>query len=105
MPHEHAPPSVMIKNGGTVRNADAICEQPDGHRLLALANIFPIRNHRDEVKILRPNSWLIIATWGASLSSRCVKVLPDSRGVPAARKYSEDIVYWYVVAAIFDGLQ
>ena len=49
MPHEHAPPSVVIKNGGTVRNADAICEQPDGNRLLALANIFPIRDHRDEV--------------------------------------------------------
>jgi hypothetical protein len=49
MHHEHAPPSVVIKNGGIVRNADAICEQPDGHRLLALANIFPIRDHRDEV--------------------------------------------------------
>jgi PAS domain-containing protein len=49
MPHEHAPPSVVIRNGGTVRNADAICEQPDGNRLLALANIFPIRNHSDEV--------------------------------------------------------
>jgi PAS domain-containing protein len=49
MPHEHAPPSVVIRNGGTVRNADAICEQPGGNRLLALANIFPIRNHSDEV--------------------------------------------------------
>jgi hypothetical protein len=49
MPHEHAPPSVVIKNGGIVRNADAICEQPDGDLLLALANIFPIRDHRDEV--------------------------------------------------------
>jgi PAS domain-containing protein len=49
MPHEHAPPSVVIKNGGTVRNADAICEQPDGHRLLALANIFLTRDHSDEV--------------------------------------------------------
>ena len=49
MPHELAPPSVVIKNGGTVRNADAICEQPGGQRLLALANIFPIRDHRDEV--------------------------------------------------------
>jgi PAS domain-containing protein len=49
MPHEHAPPSVVIKNGGTVRNADAICEQPSGKRLLALANIFPIRDKNDEV--------------------------------------------------------
>jgi PAS domain-containing protein len=49
MPHEHAPPAVVIKNGGTVRNADVICEQPDGHRLLALVNVFPIRNHSDEV--------------------------------------------------------
>jgi PAS domain-containing protein len=49
MPHEHAPPSVVIKNGGTVRNADVICEQPGGHRLLALVNVFPIRNHGDEV--------------------------------------------------------
>jgi PAS domain-containing protein len=49
MPHEHAPPSVVIKNGGTVRNADVICEQPDGTRLLALVNVFPIRNDDDEV--------------------------------------------------------
>jgi PAS domain-containing protein len=49
MPHEHAPPSVVIKNGGTVRNADVICEQPQGHRLLALVNVFPIRNHSDDV--------------------------------------------------------
>jgi PAS domain-containing protein len=49
MPHEHAPPSVVIKNGGTVRNADVICEQPDGTRLLALVNVFPIRNGEDEV--------------------------------------------------------
>lgn len=44
MPHEHAPPRVTILNGATVRNVDAICEQPDGTRLLALANIFPIRD-------------------------------------------------------------
>jgi PAS domain-containing protein len=49
MPHEHAPPSVVIRNGGTVRNADVICEQPDGTRLLALVNVFPIRNAEDEV--------------------------------------------------------
>jgi PAS domain-containing protein len=49
MPHEHAPPSVVIKNGGTVRNADVICEQPDGTRLLALVNVFPIRNDEGEV--------------------------------------------------------
>ncbi len=49
MPHEHAPPSVVIKNGGTVRNADVICEQADGTRLLALVNVFPIRNIDDEV--------------------------------------------------------
>lgn len=49
MPHEHAPPSVVILNGGTVRNADVICEQPDGTRILALVNVFPIRNDEDEV--------------------------------------------------------
>jgi PAS domain-containing protein len=49
MPHELAPPAVVIKNGGTVRDADAICEQPSGARLLALANIFPIRNNEEEV--------------------------------------------------------
>ena len=49
MPHEHAPPAVVIKNGGTVRNADVICEQPDGNRLLALVNVFPIRNQEDQV--------------------------------------------------------
>jgi PAS domain-containing protein len=49
MPHEHAPPSVVIRNGGTVRNADVICEQPDGTLLLALVNVFPIRNDEGEV--------------------------------------------------------
>jgi PAS domain-containing protein len=49
MPHEHAPPSVVIKNAGTVRNADVICEQPDGTRLLALVNVFPIKNADDQV--------------------------------------------------------
>jgi PAS domain-containing protein len=49
MPHEHAPPSVVINNGGTVRNADVICEQPDGTRLLALVNVFPIRDEDDQV--------------------------------------------------------
>ena len=29
--------------------ADVICEQPNGHRLLALVNVFPIRNPSDEV--------------------------------------------------------
>lgn len=49
MPHASAPPSVVINNGGTVRNADVICEQPGGHRLLALVNVFPIRDEADEV--------------------------------------------------------
>ena len=49
MPHEHAPPSVGIKNGGTVRNADVICEHPNGYRLLALVNVFPIRDDNEEV--------------------------------------------------------
>ncbi len=49
MAHEHAPPSVAIRNGGTVRNANVICEQPDGTRLLALVNIFPIRSAQGEV--------------------------------------------------------
>lgn len=49
MPHASAPPSVVIHNGGTVRDADVICEQPGGHRLLALVNVFPIRSDDDEV--------------------------------------------------------
>lgn len=49
MPHASAPPSVVINNGGTVRDADVICEQPSGHRLLALVNVFPIRGEDDEV--------------------------------------------------------
>lgn len=49
MPHEAAPPSVVIRNGGTVRNADVICEQPSGDRLLALVNVFPIRNGEGDV--------------------------------------------------------
>ncbi|GAA1702290.1 hypothetical protein GCM10009765_59690 [Fodinicola feengrottensis] len=49
MPHDQAPPAVVINNGGTVRNADVICEQPDGFRLLALVNVFPIRDESDEV--------------------------------------------------------
>ncbi|RJQ75657.1 histidine kinase [Pseudonocardiaceae bacterium YIM PH 21723] len=49
MPHDVAPPSVVINNGGTVRNADVICEQPGGHRLLALVNVFPIRDDADQV--------------------------------------------------------
>jgi hypothetical protein len=44
MPHDRAPPSVVINNGVTVRNADVICEQPNGNRLLALVNVFPIRD-------------------------------------------------------------
>ena len=49
MPHDRAPPSVVINNGGTVRNADVICEHPNGYRLLALVNVFPIRDNEDEV--------------------------------------------------------
>src|ERR1700733_3074434 len=49
MPHELAPRSMVINNGATVRNADVICEQPNGNRLLALVNVFPIRNDEDEV--------------------------------------------------------
>lgn len=49
MPHDQAPPKVVIKNGGTVRNADVICEQPSGDRLLALVNVFPIRDADEQV--------------------------------------------------------
>jgi hypothetical protein len=49
MPHDQAPPKVVTKNGATVRNADVVCEQPSGARLLALVNVFPIRNSEDEV--------------------------------------------------------
>ena len=49
MPHELSPSSMVINNGGTVRNADVICEHPNGYRLLALVNVFPIRDNEDEV--------------------------------------------------------
>ena len=49
MPHELAPSSMVINNGATVRNADVICEHPNGNRLLALVNVFPIRDNEDEV--------------------------------------------------------
>lgn len=49
MPHASAPPAVVINNGGTVRDADVICKQQNGHRLLALVNVFPIRSDYDEV--------------------------------------------------------
>ncbi|MCK2243499.1 MULTISPECIES: PAS domain-containing protein [unclassified Crossiella] len=49
MPHNQAPPAVVTNNGGTVRDADVICEQPDGTRLLALVNVFPIRDESDTV--------------------------------------------------------
>ena len=59
MPHKLAPPSVVINNGGTVRNADVICEQPDGNRLLALVNVFPIRDNEDEV-VSEPSTFSVI---------------------------------------------
>jgi PAS domain-containing protein len=49
MPHHLAPPAVALNNGGRVRDADVICEQPDGTRLLALVNVFPIRDAQDQV--------------------------------------------------------
>ena len=49
MPHDSAPPAVVINNGGTVRDADVICEQPSGDRLLALVNVFPIRDDAGQV--------------------------------------------------------
>jgi sensor histidine kinase regulating citrate/malate metabolism len=65
MPHASAPPSVVINNGGTVRDADVICEQPNGHRLLALVNVFPIRSADDEVvgavNVFRHNTSKVVA--------------------------------------------
>ena len=65
MPHASAPPSVVINNGGTVRDADVICEQPSGHRLLALVNVFPIRSDDDEVvgavNVFRHNTSKVVA--------------------------------------------
>ena len=59
MPHHQAPPAVVLNNGATVRNADVICEQPDGTRLLALVNVFPIRDDAGSVigavNVFRPN--------------------------------------------------
>lgn len=40
MPHQHAPPSVVINNGAMVRNADVICEQPNGNRLFGARQCF-----------------------------------------------------------------
>lgn len=68
MPHASAPPSVVINNGGTVRDADVICEQPDGHRLLALVNVFPIRSQDDDVigavNVFRHNTAKTVAGLG-----------------------------------------
>src|SRR5438270_9034239 len=58
-----------------------------------------------EPKILRADSWLITATGGASLSSCHAKALPDSRLVPAARKYSGDMLNIRADAAAFAGLK
>jgi len=44
MPHEVAPPVTVLKNHATVRNIDVVCEQPNGTRLMARADIFPIKN-------------------------------------------------------------
>src|SRR3984957_18325792 len=49
MPHELAPPSVVFKNGATVRNADVICEQLNGCRLVVLLCGSAICNNEDEV--------------------------------------------------------
>ncbi len=68
MPHASAPPSVVINNGGTVRDADVICEQPNGHRLLALVNVFPIRSRDNEVvgavNVFRHNTAKTVAGLG-----------------------------------------
>src|SRR5689334_4879101 len=58
-----------------------------------------------EPKILRANSRLITATRGAFLSSCHVIALPNSRAVPAARKYSGDIRNVADTARAFDGLR
>jgi PAS domain-containing protein len=79
MPHQLAPPSVVLNNGGTVRNADVICEHPDGNRLLALVNVFPIRDNEDEVigavNIFRHNtSKTVPGLLSESASSRNSKI-------------------------------
>ena len=43
-------------------------------------------------KTVRANCWLTTATLGAFLSSCHVKVLPESKAVRAARKYSGDML-------------
>lgn len=48
MPHEVSPPMVALKNGADIRNVDAVCEQPNGTRLLARADIFSIKNEAGE---------------------------------------------------------
>lgn len=48
MPHDVAPPVAVLKNHATVRNVDVVCEQPNGTRLMAKADIFPIKNKQGE---------------------------------------------------------
>src|SRR5580658_9113208 len=58
-----------------------------------------------EPKILRANSWFTTATRGAFLSSCQVKVLPETSAVPAAWKYSGDMLNRNGVATALDGLR
>lgn len=49
MPHDVAPPVTVLKNHATVRNIDVVCEQPNGTRLMAKADIFPIKNKQGDL--------------------------------------------------------
>ena len=56
-----------------------------------------------EPKTLRANNELTTATGGAPLSSCHEKPLPVSSDVPAAQKYSGDMLNTATFAAAFDG--
>ena len=49
MPHDQAPPITVLKNRATVRNIDVVCEQPNGTRLMAKADIFPIMDKNGDL--------------------------------------------------------
>lgn len=44
MSHDVSPPVTVLKTRATIRNIDVVCEQPNGNRLMAKADIFPILN-------------------------------------------------------------
>src|SRR5438093_13746014 len=56
-------------------------------------------------KTVRANCWLTTATLGAFLASCYVNVLPQSKAVPAARKYSGVKLDRKALGAALDGVR